>query len=108
LKPKTQHLVQLLSDDVPGRIVDALRVESQTAAQLVKLTSSSATTVSDALDLLFAHGIIEWTPPKPDAKGRPARMWRLAAPDDLAQFERACDDFKARMLRHQLAEYPSE
>lgn len=105
MKPPTRQLVLLLADETAGRMIDALRAEPQTAPQLEALADSSQKKVADALNLLIAHGIIEGAPQNTTAKGRPARRWRLAAPDDLAAFERACDDFKERMLRHQLAGY---
>ncbi len=105
LKPPTRQLMLLLADETTGRIIAALRADPQTAPQLESLADSSQKKVADALNLLEAHGIIEGAPHNTTAKGRPARRWRLATPDELAEFERTCDSFKERMLRHQLAGY---
>lgn len=108
MKPPTRQLVLLLADDTTGRIIGALRREPQTASQLEALADSSHKKVASLIELLQAHGIIEWAPRDTTAKGRPAQRWRLAAPDDLAEFERACDGFKTRMLHHELAQYDTK
>lgn len=108
MKPQTRQLVRLLADDVTGRLIEALRVQSQTTPQLEKLAGSSQKTVAQALELLLAHGVVEWAAPQLKTPGRPSRVWRLAAVDELAVFERACDEFKASMLRRQLDEHENE
>ena len=73
--------------------------------QLEQQTGAAQRTVAHTLELLQAHGIVEWQPAKPGTPGRPSRSWRLAADQDLASFERACDEFKALTLRKQLDAY---
>lgn len=97
----------LLADDVTGRMIAALRARPQTAPQLEELAGSSQKKVAGVLDLLQAHGIVEWAPQGPKSKGRPSREWRLAADEKLVAFERACDDFKASLLDSQRDEYES-
>jgi len=104
MKPLTQQLVRLLADDVTGRMIDALRVAPQTAPELESLAGSSHKKVADTLEVLHAHGIIGWAPRESNISGRPSRVWHLDAAADLDEFERACDDFKAGLLRRQLAE----
>lgn len=48
---------------------------------------------------------MEWQLDEPGKRGRPSRLWRLAAGDELAGFDRACDELKARLLRRQLDDY---
>jgi predicted ArsR family transcriptional regulator len=107
MKPQTRQLVRLLADDVPGRLIDALRQQPRTAPQLEEDTGASQKTVAHILELLHVHGIVEWQPAETGTPGRPSRIWRLDADDELATFERACDDFKALMLRRQLDDYDS-
>jgi predicted ArsR family transcriptional regulator len=107
MKLQTRQLVGLLADDVPQRLIDALRQQPRTAPQLERDTGASQKTVAHVLELLQAHGIVEWQSPEPGTPGRPSRVWRLAADEELATFERACDDFKALMLRRQLDDYDS-
>jgi predicted ArsR family transcriptional regulator len=105
LKSQTRQLVQLLAEDVTGRMITALRTGPQTAPQLEKLAGSSQKTVAGVLELLQAHGIVDWAPQESTAAGRPSRLWRLAADDELKNFEGACDDFKARLLRRELDQF---
>jgi predicted ArsR family transcriptional regulator len=105
MKAQTRQLVRLLADDVTERLIDALRQQPRTAPQLEEDTGASQKTVAHTLELLQAHGVVEWQPDEPGKPGRPSRLWRLAADDELASFERACDEFKARMLRRQLDDY---
>jgi predicted ArsR family transcriptional regulator len=98
----------LLADDVTVRMIAALRAKPQTAPQLEELAGSSQKKVAGVLDLLQAHGIVEWAPQEPQgpkSTGRPSREWRLAADEKLVAFERACDDFKASLLDSQREEY---
>jgi predicted ArsR family transcriptional regulator len=106
LKPQTRELVELLADDVTGRMIAVLRRGPQTAPQLEDLASSSQKTVARALELLSVHGLIEPTPQETKTTGgRPSRVWQLVVEDELATFERACDAFKASLLRRLLVDY---
>jgi predicted ArsR family transcriptional regulator len=105
MKPQTRQLISLLAEDVPGRLLAALRNQPSSAPQLEQATGASQKTVAHALELLQAHGIVEWQPERGGTPGRPSRIWRLAADEALADFERVCDEFKARMLRMQLDAY---
>ncbi len=105
MKPQTQQLVALLVDDVTGRLISALRRSPSTAPQLEKKTGASQKTVAQALELLQAHGIVEPQQAQTGTPGRPSRIWRLAADEELAAFERTCDELKALMLRRQLNAY---
>jgi predicted ArsR family transcriptional regulator len=105
MKPQTQQLVRLIADEVPGRLIVALRHQPQTAPQLEKATSASQKTVAHALELLQAHGIVEWQQDQPGTPGRPSHIWRLVADKELAAFEQTCDAFKALLLRKQLDDY---
>lgn len=109
LKPQTRELVQLLADDVTGRMIVALRVAPHTAPQLEELAGSSQKTVARSLELLHIHGLIESTPEATKAAGgRPSRVWQLVAQDELVTFERACDAFKAGLLRRLLEDYDDD
>ena len=109
LKPQTRELVQLLADDVTGRMIVALRAAPHTAPQLEEVAGSSQKTVARALELLQIHGVIESTPQTPKAAGgRPSRVWQLVAEDELAMFERACDAFKAGLLRRLIDDYDDD
>jgi predicted ArsR family transcriptional regulator len=109
LKPQTRELVQLLADDVTGRMIVALRTGPHTAPQLEQLAGSSQKTVARALELLQIHGLIESTPQEAKVTGgRPSRVWQLVAEDELATFERACDAFKAGLLRRLLEDYDDD
>jgi predicted ArsR family transcriptional regulator len=105
MNPQTRQLVALLADDLSGRLIGALRREPRSVPQLVRDTGASQKTLAHVLELLQAHGIAEHQQAEPGAPGRPSRVWRLVADHELGAFERACDDFKARMLRHQLVSY---
>jgi predicted ArsR family transcriptional regulator len=105
MKPQTQQLMRLIADEVPGRLIAALRDQTRTAPQLEKESGASQKTVAHILELLQAHGIVEWQQNEPGAPGRPSRVWRLAADEDLVAFERSCDAFKALLLRKQLDDY---
>jgi predicted ArsR family transcriptional regulator len=107
MKPQTRQLVRLLADDVPGRMINALRQQPRTAPQLEEVTGAAQKTVAHVLELLHAHGIVECHLAETGTPGRPSRLWRLAADEELATFERGCDDFKALMLRRQLDGYDS-
>jgi len=106
MKPPTRQLVALLTEDATGRLLAVLRAQPSTAPQIEQATNASQKTVAHTLELLEAHGIAEWQPAKSGtAGGRPSRIWRLAADEELTAFERACDEFKALMLRKQLDAY---
>ncbi len=105
MKPQTQQLVALLADDVTGRLITALRRRPSTAPQLEKETGASQKTVAQVLELLQAHGIVEPQQAQTGTPGRPSRIWRLVADEDLTAFERACDEFKIILLRRQLNVY---
>jgi predicted ArsR family transcriptional regulator len=105
MKPQTQQLVRLIADEVPGRLIAALRDQPQTAPRLEKATGASQKTVAHTLELLQAHGIVEWQQDEAGTPGRPSRIWRLLADKELAAFEQSCDAFKALMLRKQLDDY---
>lgn len=105
MKPQTQQLIRLIADEVPGRLIVALRDQPQTAPQLEKATGASQKTVAHALELLQAHGIVEWQQDQPGTPGRPSHIWRLLADKELAAFEQTCDAFKALLLRKQLDDY---
>jgi predicted ArsR family transcriptional regulator len=104
MNPQTRQLIALLADDAAARMLDALRREASTAAVLVRETGASPSTVAQTLDLLSAHGVIRWHQGRAGARGRPSRVWELAATAQLEQFEQACNRFKAALLRAQLAE----
>ena len=87
-------------------MIVALRSAPQTPPQLENLAGSSQKTVARALKLLHIHGLIESTPREAKATGgRPSRVWQLVADEELATFERACDAFKAGLLRRLLEDY---
>jgi len=105
MNPQTQQLVALLVDDVTGRLITALRRSPSTAPQLEKETGASQRTIAQTLELLQAHGIVEPQQAQTGTPGRPSRIWRLAADEELAAFERTCDEFKALMQRKQLDDF---
>jgi predicted ArsR family transcriptional regulator len=106
MKPPTRQLVLLLADDTIARLTASLRDRPLTAPQLGKATGASEKTVAHALELLQAHGIVECQPAETaGTPGRPSRLWTLAATDELAAFDRACDNFKELILRRQLNQY---
>jgi predicted ArsR family transcriptional regulator len=96
---QTQQLVALLASDAPARILDALQRKTLTAPQLVRETGASERTVVQALELLLAHGVVEWESGRQGAQGRPSRVWRIAAPRELAAFERGCEKLRSALLR---------
>lgn len=108
MKDQTGQLVRLLADDVTARLITALRSQSRTAPQLQKDTGASQKTVAHLLELLEAHGVVGWQPSESGTRGRPSRLWHLTADDELVAFERACDDFKARLLRRQLDDFEDD
>ena len=105
MKPLTRELVRLMADDTTGRMLDALREQPLTAPQLAKAALTSQNTAATTLDLLLAHGIVNSQAKGTGNPGRPSRVWRLAADDAVATFDRACDAFKYELLRSQLDEY---
>jgi predicted ArsR family transcriptional regulator len=105
MKPLTRQLVALLADDVTGRLITALRDQPRTAPQLEKETGASQKTVAHILELLLAHGVVDSEQAASGTPGRPSRVWRLAAENELVAFDRACDEFKALLLRKQLDVY---
>jgi predicted ArsR family transcriptional regulator len=108
MKEQTRQLVQLLADDVAARLIAALRSQSRTAPQLQQDTGASQKTVAHLLELLEAHGVVGWQPSESGTRGRPSRRWRLTADGELVAFERACDNFKALLLRRQLDDYEDD
>jgi predicted ArsR family transcriptional regulator len=100
MKPQTRQLISL-----PGRLIIALRDQPSSTPQLEKATGASQKTVAQTLELLHAHGIVEWRSVREGTPGRPSRIWQLATDDVVADFERACDAFRARLLRRQLDQY---
>ena len=95
----------LLADDVTGRLIAALRKRPCTAPQIERETGASQKTIAHALELLQAHGIVNWQKAPARTPGRPSRIWLLANDKELAAFEWVCDEFKALMLREQLSAY---
>ena len=110
LKPQTRELVQLLADDVTGRMIVALRAAPHTAPQLEEVAGSSQKTVAARLGTAAdprGHRVNATNEPKA-AGGRPSRVWQLVAEDELAMFERACDAFKAGLLRRLIDDYDDD
>ena len=96
----------LLAEDATGRLLAILCEQPSTATRVEQKTGASQKTVAHTLERLEAHGIVEWQPAKSGVSGgRPSRIWCLAADEELTAFERACDEFKALMLRKQLDAY---
>ena len=105
MKPQTRQLVSLLADDVTGRLINGLRKKPSTAPELEREAGAAQKTVAHTLELLHAHGIVEWQQPKQGQPGRPSKIWRLMADERLMDFERVCDEFKSQLLRTQLDSY---
>lgn len=105
MKAQTRQLMSLLADDAVAAIVDELRSSARSAPELVRATGAAQRTVSHALDLLRAHGVVAYEPPTARRRGRPTPLWRLVDDQGLRELERQCDAFKADLLRRQVAEY---
>jgi predicted ArsR family transcriptional regulator len=105
MKSPTRQLVSLLADDVTGRLIGALRERPGTAPQLERETGAAQKTIVQTLELLHAHGIVAWQQSNSGQRGRPSKIWALAADERLSAFERSCDEFKAHLLRMQLDSY---
>jgi predicted ArsR family transcriptional regulator len=99
---QTRQLVALLADDGTARILDALRQKSSAAPQLVRATGASERTIVQVLELLHAHGVVEWEMASRGSRGRPSRVWRIAAASELVAFERACKELKRALLKRDL------
>lgn len=108
MNSQTRTLIQLLADESTGLLIATLRARPSTAPAIKSAIGASQQTIAQALELLEAHGVVRSELYKPAGTGRPSRLWSLCAEEDLLDFERACDQLKAALLRRQLAEYDDE
>lgn len=99
---QTRQLVALLADDVPARLIEALQRGALPVPQLVRQTGASERTITQTLELLLAHGIVEWEAAHRSGRGRPSRAWRIAATEDISAFERACEELRRALLNRGL------
>jgi predicted ArsR family transcriptional regulator len=102
MNQQTRQLTALLADDATARILDALQSEASAVPQLVQATGASERTITQTLELLLAHGVVESAMAPRSSRGRPSRVWRIVVSAELAAFERACEDLRRTLLKRGL------